>query len=250
MRALTTARQSTFASYANTGADRYNNATYNRNTLERPDYVRPRLLAALNNTDLDGNPQGEPYQALLYPSVVSLPRSGSPNAGTNNRLSPYSGFPALSMPAGFTAPTDTRPALPVGMELLGREFDEPTLLRLAYGYQQSVAGTPLARPAPLSAPDLPDMLSFVRDDLDELVAAGGITTGLEAKIRHALDQFADWDARDQQRVIAHTHLDRAIHLLLWQADVIENKDKPNQGDPAGLRALAAAIGELREAYLD
>lgn len=250
VRALTTARQSTFTSYASTGADRYNNATYNRNTLERPGYVRPRLLAALNNTDLEGNPLGAPYDALMYPSVVSLPRNGAPNAGSNNRLSPFSGFPALSMPAGFTAPTANRPALPVGMELLGREFDEPTLLRLAYAYQESVEGTPLSRTAPTSAPELPDLLTFVREDLDELVAAGGITEGLEAKIRHALDQFEDWDARDQQRVIAHTHLNRAIHLLLWQADVIEDKDKPNQGDPDGLRALAAAIAELRDAYLD
>ncbi|WP_336921485.1 amidase [Aquipuribacter sp. SD81] len=156
VRALTPSRQSTFASYDVFGTDRYANPDYDLNTLERPGYVRPRLEAALDNTTLDGTALGEPYDALLYPSVVSLPRvGGSPSSGSNNRLSPYSGFPALSMPAGFTEATATRPALPVGMELLGREFDEPTLLRLAYGYQEAVEGTDLARQAPTTAPELP-----------------------------------------------------------------------------------------------
>ena len=148
-------RRSSFASYGVLGTDRYANATYDRNTLERPGYVRPRLTAALDNTDLAGNALGEPYDSLLYPSVTSLPKVGTaPSTGNNNRLSPFSGFPALSMPAGFTAATASRPALPVGMELLGREFDEPTLLRLAYGYQSSVAGTSLARQAPTTTPEL------------------------------------------------------------------------------------------------
>lgn len=153
--AITESRQSTFAFYAQTGTDRYANPDYDRNTLERPDYVRPRLQAALDNTDLDGESLGEPFDALLYPSVLSLPREGrSPSSGSNNRLSPFSGFPALTMPAGFAPATDEHPLLPVGMELLGREFDEPTLLRLAYGYERAVAGTPLARPAPPTAPEL------------------------------------------------------------------------------------------------
>ena len=153
--AATESRQSTFAFYAQTGTDRYENPDYDRNTLERPDYVRPRLEAALDNVSLDGEVQGEAYDALLYPSVVSLPRVGNaPSAGANNRLSPYSGFPALTMPAGFTPATADRPTLPVGMELLGREFDEATLISLAYAYQETVAGSDLARVEPPTAPAL------------------------------------------------------------------------------------------------
>jgi amidase len=152
--ARVTERVGTFNQRRNLGQDRFGNATYLVNTEERPGYVRPRLRAALDNVDLDGQTLGEPYDALLYPSVLSLPRPGSPNAGTNNRLSPYSGFPAMTMPAGFTEPTDDRVALPVGVEFLGREFDEATLIRLAYGYQATVAGTPLARQAPRTTPEL------------------------------------------------------------------------------------------------
>ncbi|MCU1693653.1 MAG: hypothetical protein JWM64_2744 [Frankiales bacterium] len=160
------ATASTFAAYAVSGNNRYSNPAYVKNTVERPAYVRPRLLAALDNTTLSGQSLGSPYDALLYPSVQSLPRVGAaPASGNNNRLSPFSGFPALSMPAGYTAATSTAttatgtattvPPLPVGMELLGREFAEATLVRLASGYQSVVAGTPQGRQAPTTVAELP-----------------------------------------------------------------------------------------------
>lgn len=94
-------------------------------------------------------------------------------------------------------------------------------------------------------PRLPtfDMLS---SGLDDLVAAGGINPSLEAKIRHAISQTEAWLARPQQRPIAHTHIQRAINLLLWQADVVDRTGKTNQGDPAGLRALAELFQEKLE----
>ena len=141
--------QRTFEFYDGAGTDLENNEDYLKNINERPDYVRQRFLAALENIDASGRSAGEPYDVLLYPSVLSLaPDVGnSPSAGSNNRLSPFSGFPALTMPAGMA---DTDPALPVGMEMLGREFDEGTLIKLAYAYQE------LAKPrqAPTFTPEL------------------------------------------------------------------------------------------------
>ncbi|MEQ9508135.1 MAG: amidase, partial [Alloalcanivorax xenomutans] len=61
---------------------------------------------------------------------------GSPSAGSNNRLSPFSQFPALTLPAGMA--TNLDPAQPIGMEMLGREYAEPTLIKIAYGYQEQV----------------------------------------------------------------------------------------------------------------
>jgi len=40
------------------------------------------------------------------------------------------GIPGLSLPGGFVG------GLPVGVQLLGRPFDEATLLRLGHAYQQ------------------------------------------------------------------------------------------------------------------
>jgi aspartyl-tRNA(Asn)/glutamyl-tRNA(Gln) amidotransferase subunit A len=42
------------------------------------------------------------------------------------------GIPCMSVPCGKTAE-----GLPVGMQILARHFDEPTMLRLAYAYEQS-----------------------------------------------------------------------------------------------------------------
>lgn len=146
--------RSTILSRNNIGQDLSTNETWIRNTVERPAYVRPRILQALDNIDASGRVAGAPYDALLYPAIQGLAGSlgGSPSAGSNNRLSPFSGFPALTLPAGMTDEvTDTvQPVQPVGMELLGREFDEGTLIRIAYAYQQ------LAQPrhAPTHTPEL------------------------------------------------------------------------------------------------
>ncbi len=45
-------------------------------------------------------------------------------------------FPALTMPVGYVE-SDTGSDLPVGLEMLGREFDEGRLLALAYAYEQA-----------------------------------------------------------------------------------------------------------------
>ena len=47
-------------------------------------------------------------------------------------MSPVLGFPALTVPAGFTAD-----GLPVGLEFLGRAFTEEMLLRFGFAYEQA-----------------------------------------------------------------------------------------------------------------
>ena len=65
--------------------------------------------------------------------------------GDNRNLSPAIGFPALTVPAGFTSD-----GMPVGLELLGRPWTEAMLLGLAYAYEQ---GT-VHRRAPGATPRL------------------------------------------------------------------------------------------------
>ena len=47
--------------------------------------------------------------------------------GTN-----LAGVPGISIPCGFS-----RDGLPIGLHLMGRHFDETTLLRTAHAYQQA-----------------------------------------------------------------------------------------------------------------
>jgi Asp-tRNA(Asn)/Glu-tRNA(Gln) amidotransferase A subunit family amidase len=82
---------------------------------------------------------------VIPPDVMTKPVIEEDRLGNNRRLSPVLGFPALTVPAGFT--TD---GLPVGLEFMGRPFTEAMLLKLGYAYEQ---GTHHRRP-PASTPAL------------------------------------------------------------------------------------------------
>ena len=99
------------------------------------------LLKALDDAQLD---------TLVYPTWNNPPRLigdlNTPHGNNSNRLSPPTGFPALTVPMGFS-----RGTLPAGLQLLGRPWSEPTLFRIAYNYEQA---TRHRRP-PASTPPLP-----------------------------------------------------------------------------------------------
>jgi amidase len=91
-------------------------------------------------------------QAILYPlQKVLVSLVGVPQPERNGTLSNGTGFPAVCFPGGFSTPTATAPlGVPVGAELLGREFSEPLLLSLAYAYEQATK----TRKLPTSTPPL------------------------------------------------------------------------------------------------
>jgi aspartyl-tRNA(Asn)/glutamyl-tRNA(Gln) amidotransferase subunit A len=83
----------------------------------------------------------EKYDCLLTPTAPTP--AFSIGEKTEDPLSMYlsdiftipanlAGIPGISVPCGFT-----KGGLPVGLQLLGRAFDEQTLLRVAYAYEQS-----------------------------------------------------------------------------------------------------------------
>lgn len=75
--------------------------------------------------------------AYVYPTWSFPPRpleSATQQAGDNSQIfSPTSGFPAINVPMGFTRDN----TLPAGMTIFGRAWDEATLIRLAYAYEQA-----------------------------------------------------------------------------------------------------------------
>lgn len=73
--------------------------------------------------------------ALIYPHKLHGPLPIGPKSDPErddrpNQLSPITGLPAFIVPMGFTPD-----GLPVGLELLGRPWAEPTLIRLASGFE-------------------------------------------------------------------------------------------------------------------
>jgi Asp-tRNA(Asn)/Glu-tRNA(Gln) amidotransferase A subunit family amidase len=75
------------------------------------------------------------FDALVYPTWSNPPRLigdlNTPDGNNSPFFSPTTGFPAVSVPIGYT-----RKTLPAGMSLFGRPWSEPTLIRLAYAYEQ------------------------------------------------------------------------------------------------------------------
>jgi amidase len=75
-------------------------------------------------------------QAIIYPTWSNAPRKvgddKSPAGDNSQVLSPQSGFPAITVPMGYT-----HGELPAGLTFLGDAYDEGTLIKFAYAYEQA-----------------------------------------------------------------------------------------------------------------
>ncbi len=78
------------------------------------------------------------HQPALIPEGILTGAGGGGTPGSNRSLSPYIGFPALTVPAGFTPDN-----LPVGIDIMGRPFSEGLLFKFGYAFEQ---GTMHRRP--------------------------------------------------------------------------------------------------------
>ena len=122
--------------------DPLESAEYKQILLRRND-LRQAVMTAMAARRLD---------ALIYPHqkrlVVPI---GEEQVERNGVLSNGTGFPAVTFPGGFSPPTASAPiGVPVGLEVLGPDWSEPMLLRLAYAFQEGAR----ARKPPASAPAL------------------------------------------------------------------------------------------------
>lgn len=98
----------------------------------------PSYLAARANQDMlleiiTGLIDRYKLDALVFPyKTVIAPKVGEDRpAGSVNRLASYAALPSLLVPAGFTSE-----GLPISMQFLGKQFSEPTLIKLGYAYEQ------------------------------------------------------------------------------------------------------------------
>jgi amidase len=104
--------------------------------------LRTAVLSLMDTAQLD---------ALVYPTWSNPPRLigdlNTPGGDNSQLFSPSTGFPAITVPMGYTRGG----TLPAGLQLLGRPWSEPTLLKLAYAYEQAThhrhppASTPALR---------------------------------------------------------------------------------------------------------
>jgi amidase len=160
--------------------------------------LRSAILGALDSLRLD---------ALVYPTTRQLPAPlGEVPQLISCALGAHSGFPALAMPAGFTAE-----GVPVGMELLGRPFADARLVSLGYAFEQ--AGT--RRRAPTTTPPLG---STAREQqVRATVAAGNASARAAFTFERGLDRVA-WDV-----VVLGAQPGDVLGVYLQQADSAGNR---------------------------
>jgi Asp-tRNA(Asn)/Glu-tRNA(Gln) amidotransferase A subunit family amidase len=109
---------------ANQTPDDYFESDEHRRRLAAREILAQAVMAVMDDSRLD---------ALVYPVVRRIaPLIGGNQLGSNEALSPQTGFPAMNVPVGFTPG-----GFPVGMEMLGRPFAEPRLIAIAYSFEQT-----------------------------------------------------------------------------------------------------------------
>ena len=98
------------------------------------------VTTAMDRLDLD---------ALVYPTWSQLPQLSSNvmlrTSGQTLRFASATGFPAVTIPMGFTTEV-----LPSGLSLLGRQWADADLLRIAYAFEQATGH----RRPPVAAPPI------------------------------------------------------------------------------------------------
>ena len=89
--------------------------------------LRETIVAEMDKHNLD---------AFVYPTWSNPPRligdMKSPAGDNSQKIPPHTGLPGFTVPMGYTYDM-----LPAGLQLVGRLFSEPTLIEIAYSYEQA-----------------------------------------------------------------------------------------------------------------
>lgn len=112
-------------------------AAATRGDLTEAEYAAARAadLRAAGTRGLDAYIEQHRLDAVLFPAAAGAGIAAKP------------GYPSVQVPAGFVAGAGGRetPDYPIGLTFAGRAWSEPTLLRLAYAFEQA---TKARRPPP------------------------------------------------------------------------------------------------------
>lgn len=107
-----------------------NSEEYNIRLIKRLK-TQNKVMEIMAKYDLD---------AIVYPHqkrpVVEV---GQAQVDRNGVLGSVTGFPSIVVPAGFTKATSTAPlGIPVGIEFLSKEWNEPVLIEIGYAFEQAI----------------------------------------------------------------------------------------------------------------
>jgi len=88
---------------------------------------RDAIIEVMDSNNLD---------AIIYPTWSFPPRKygdmESPAGDNSQMIPPHTGMPGFTVPMGFSYDN-----LPAGLQIVGKLFNEPTLIEIAYAYEQA-----------------------------------------------------------------------------------------------------------------
>jgi len=97
--------------------------------------TKKKMVETMNEVDVIAVP-ATPIPAVgIASGTVTVGEEevhGTQALGRLTRLAPFTGQPAISVPCGFTTE-----GLPVGLQLIGRWFEEPALLQMAHAFERA-----------------------------------------------------------------------------------------------------------------
>jgi amidase len=114
--------------------------------------VRDHALPMMREV-VQGMLDADRLDAMVYPPAtdraapIGVTRGGASAPDASN-IANLTGFPDLTVPAGFS---DNR--LPIGLSFLGAAWSEPKLIALAYSFEQATAARRRPRFTPALAGD-------------------------------------------------------------------------------------------------
>ena len=224
--------------------DRATRASLEVKSLDTDEYRERRAKRNELRTAIEALLDEHGLTALIYPTIRQTARPiGQPQRGSNCALSAISGLPAVTVPAGYAAD-----GMPVGLEMIGREFAETDLIRLAYAYAQA---TRHRRP-PDSTPSLVDppgpvVMDVGADDVEGAGLRGRFV--LDRATRELTYTLSVYGASNGEVLFTHVH--RAVDSTAGPVvRLLGGRGRPRVSGT--LTLSAAELGRLRdgELYVD
>ena len=112
------------------------------NPLEQPEYKDRLGRIARNRAIASEVMEREHVDAFCYPhqQILVVKIGEGEQGGRNGILAATLGWPAITLPGGFSTPEPTAPlGVPIGVEFMGAPWSEETLLEMAYTLEQALS---------------------------------------------------------------------------------------------------------------
>jgi len=111
---------------------KFNGKLYDTNSME---YKKALEIFSKNKNYVEEIMDKNNLDALLIPVSSTGTATYNPHAMRNEKIASNAGLPGITINVGYTPKSN----MPIGFELIGRQYSEGKLIEMAYAYEQSIS---------------------------------------------------------------------------------------------------------------